>query len=122
MIKETRRAFTLVEIMIVVAVIAIVLSIAIPNYFHASAISKRTVCINNLRQINSAVERYVMDNNVSNGIRLDASQEDDIYTNYLKGGKPVCPADGEYTIESVGSNPQVVCSKADQGHVLGGEE
>lgn len=118
MARFTRSGFTLVEIMIVVAIIAIAISIAVPNYFTINKISKRTVCVNNLKKILAAVEQYCMEHNVDAGTKLSSGQEDDIYNNYLRNGKPVCPSGGEYTIEAIGSNPQVSCSNEDDDHVL----
>jgi|GEM_PF-1564499 len=114
----SRKAFTLVEIMIVVAIIAIALSIAIPNYLTISSTSKRTVCISNLKKIAYAVEQYVIENNLKPGDTMNSQQVDEVCTNYLRGGMPVCPSDGEYIIESVGSNPPVRCTKENDGHEL----
>ena len=115
-----RSGFTLVEIMIVVAVIVIVLSIAIPNYFRMTVVSKRTVCINNLRKITAAVEQWAIDNNIPSGTNIDpeSQRENDIYTNYITGSRPKCPSGGEYVINPVGSNPQVQCTDEEEGHKL----
>jgi len=114
----TRKGFTIIEIMIVCAIIAIALAIAIPNYFHMTDVSKRTVCINNLRKITSAVEQYAIDNNIPGGASLSSQQEADLYASYLHGGKPICPGGGDYTINAVGVNPQVQCSKESEGHSI----
>ena len=113
-----RNGFTLVEIMIVVAIIAVVLSIAIPNLFHANTISKRTVCINNLVKITAAVEQWALDNSISNGTALSSQQEDDLFSNYLRGGKPKCPAGGSYIINPVGATPQVQCTDEAEEHKI----
>jgi len=113
-----RKGFTLIEIMIVVAIIAIALSIAIPNFFRMSSVSKKTVCINNMKKITAAVEQWAIDNNVSSSTAISAQEENDIYDNYLRGGKPVCPSGGEYVINPVGSNPQVQCTDEEEGHKL----
>ena len=102
-----RGGFTLIEILVVVAIIAVVLSIAIPNLFHADTISKRTACINNLVKITAAVEQWALDNNIPNGSNITSQQENDIYNNYLRGGKPTCPSGGDYILNPVGANPQV---------------
>jgi prepilin-type N-terminal cleavage/methylation domain-containing protein len=115
---SSRKAFTLVEIMIVVAIIAIALSIAIPNYLTVSSVSKRTVCINNLKKICGAVEQFVIENNVDTGDKLTSQQEDEIYSKYIRGGMPACPTGGEYIIEPIGSSPQVRCTNEDEGHSL----
>jgi len=118
MIEVSRKGFTLVEIMIVVAIIAIALSIAVPNYFTVSRSAKKTVCISNLKKIAAAVDQYVIEHNIDSGARLNSQQEDDIYANYLRGGVPTCPSGGEYIIETIGSNPQVRCTKEENGHTL----
>ena len=110
-----KKAFTLVEMMIVVGVIGILLGIAIPGYLKYRTITKRTICINNLKQIDGAIDQWAFEHEVSEGIDLTPEQEEEIYAN-LKGGKPTCPSGGTYTITTVGASPQVTCSI--EGHVL----
>ena len=116
MYRRARAGFTLIEIMIVVAIIAIALAIAVPNYFRMSSISKRTVCVNNLKKIAAAVDQWAIDNNMSQGTSISGELEDSIYSNYLRGGRPKCPAGGEYVINSLGSSPQVQCTYDGEGH------
>ena len=113
-----RNGFTLVEIMIVVAIIAVILSIAIPNLFRANSVSKCTACKNNLAKITAAVEQWALDNSISNGTNISSQQENDIYNNYLRGGKPKCPSGGDYVLNPVGANPQVQCTDEAEGHKL----
>ena len=104
--------------MIVVAIIAIFMAITLPNYFKAGKNSSKNICINNLKQIDGAIEQWVLDKNMSTGIVPSATQEEEIYA-YIKGDMPVCPSKGEYTIVGIGCKPQVVCSKEeDEGHKL----
>jgi len=112
------KAFTLVEIMIVVLVIAVILAIAIPGYFKSSTTSKKAVCIANMEKIDSAISQWALENHIAAGTAVSSSGEEDIYTNYLKGGKPRCPSGGEYTVHSVGDSPQVTCSAESEGHEL----
>ncbi|MFA5142827.1 MAG: prepilin-type N-terminal cleavage/methylation domain-containing protein [Candidatus Omnitrophota bacterium] len=112
------KGFTLIEIMIVVAIIAIALAIAIPNFFRISAVSKQTVCINNLRKITAAVEQWAIDNNIASGANITTTQESDIYSSYLRGGKPKCPSGGDYLLNPVGTNPQAQCTYEEEGHKI----
>lgn len=109
------KGFTLVEIMIVVAIIAILLSVAIPNYFNSGKAASRNACISNLRQIDGAMELWAMNNNISTGTVPSGSQEDEIY-NYVDGGKPECPSNGEYSLHAISSYPQVTCSREEERH------
>ncbi len=60
--KASRLAgFTLVEIMIVVAIIGVLAAIGIPSFLHARTRSQATACINNLRQIESAVQQVAIE-------------------------------------------------------------
>jgi prepilin-type N-terminal cleavage/methylation domain-containing protein len=59
---RTHRAFTLIELMIVIAIIAILAAILIPNFLHARAESQTAACEGNEKQIATALEEYAVDN------------------------------------------------------------
>ena len=63
-INTSRKAgFTLVEIMIVVAIIGLLAAIAIPNFVKARTTSQMNACINNLRQIDGGIQQWALENN-----------------------------------------------------------
>ncbi|MBU4375896.1 MAG: prepilin-type N-terminal cleavage/methylation domain-containing protein [Candidatus Omnitrophica bacterium] len=112
MLWLNRKGFTLVEIMIVVAIIGLLAAIAIPNFVKARETAQANACINNMRQIESAKEQWALEKGKTTGdVVVDAEA-----ALYIKGGMPTCPAAGTYTVGVVGTD--VICSLAAKGHVL----
>ena len=108
-IKTNRKSgFTLVEIVIVVAIIGLLAAIAIPNFVKARTTAQKNACINNLRQIDGAKEQWALETRQSDGAAT-TGQEATINT-YIKGGAPSCPANGLYTYDDLGRPP--FCSVA----------
>ena len=60
--KKLQKGFTLIELMIVIAIIAILAAILIPNFLHARAESQTSACEGNLKQLATALEEYAVDN------------------------------------------------------------
>ena len=112
----TMKGFTLVEIMIVVAIIAILLVIAIPIFTHARETSQKSTCIANLRLIDCAITSWALEAHKGVGADIDTSAL--FGTTNLLREQPVCPAGGTFLFQTVGAKPQVACSFSDLGHVL----
>ena len=110
--KTSRKAgFTLVEIMIVVAIIGMLAAIAIPNYVRARANSQQSACINNLRQIDGAINEWALETGQSSGASVaDVSTVSAYIKLNSNNSVPACPAGGSYTTTSVGNVPEVTCS------------
>jgi prepilin-type N-terminal cleavage/methylation domain-containing protein len=107
--------FTLVEIMIVVAIIGLLAAIAIPNFIKARATSQQNACINNLRQLDGAINEWALETGQGNGVSIGGI--DTISSYYIKLNSastvPGCPAGGSYLTTSVGAVPQITCSLSD---------
>ena len=121
-IPRREAGFTLVEIMIVVAIIGLLAAIAIPNFVRARARSQATSCINNLHQIDGAVTEWALENGMKTGDPGPSLTSD--LTPYLRlnanNAIPSCPVGGSYTMDTVGAIPQVSCnlSTLDPPHQL----
>jgi prepilin-type N-terminal cleavage/methylation domain-containing protein len=98
------RAFTLVEIMIVVAIIGLLCAIAIPNYIRARANSQVNACINNLRQLDAAMNQYALENRLASSATYSLT----LLMPYIKlnsaNSLPPCPAGGTYSPGSTVTN------------------
>jgi len=111
--KLHRAAFTLVEIMIVVAIIGMLAAIAIPNFVKARNTAQANACINNMRQIDSAIQQWALEKGKKDSDPIDTTGADGVQT-YIKGQKmPTCPAGGDYSVPGpVSATPSVTCPNA----------
>ena len=108
--RVSRRAgFTLIEIMIVVAIIALLAAVAIPNLAKARKSAQRTACINNLKTIEGAKSIWALNNKKGDA---DVPGDADLFGPGAEiAKKPDCPGNGTYTIGAVSEKP--TCSVAD---------
>jgi len=89
-LNKNRGGFTLVEIMIVVAIIALLAAIAVPNFLRARKRSQATRILEDLRIIDSAIDQYAIENNKSGGANV-------VWTDvqaYLKKGSVIYNSNG----------------------------
>ena len=110
-LNKRRGGFTLVEIMIVVAIIALLAAIAVPGFLRARKRSQATRILNDLRMIDAAVDQYAIETNRSTSFVVGTAD----WTNYLKknsmlyntGKSLLGSAYGPQTVDTI---PQVPAS------------
>ncbi len=121
--NNRKAGFTLVEIMIVVAIIGLLAAIAIPNFVRARSTSQQNACINNLRLIDAAQQQYALEKGISSSTALDATgSQIQPYLGHGAGGElPHCPLNGtdttfadSYSLGTVTNTP--VCVVQGTGH------
>ena len=117
-IKSKSAGFTLVEIMIVVAIIGLLAAIAIPNFVRARSTSQQNACINNLRQIDGAKQQWALENHQISTVTPGQAS---IQVYLGRGGTgtwPSEPAGGSYTINAVNTAPACSLVGTLPGHAL----
>jgi len=104
--------FTLVEIMIVVAIIGLLAAIAIPSFVRARQTTQTNTCINNLRLIDAAKQQWALET----GAASDATPDETAIQPYMKNDEsPVCPLSDafDYVIDDLATDPSCANFDAD---------
>jgi prepilin-type N-terminal cleavage/methylation domain-containing protein len=107
--------FTLVEVMIVVTLVGLLAGMAIPTFLRSRNAAYKSTCINNLKQIDSAIQQWATECKKPQSASVDFSD----ISPYLKGAV-VCPSGGtsfldSYSLSTVADLP--VCQKDPRNHV-----
>lgn len=124
--KNANRAFTLVEIMIVVLIIGILLAIAVPNFIRAREQSRAKSCSANLKQIDSAKQQWAMDKRLA-GTSATVATLDAVDATGLVGPSlyikalPVCPSSGTYSVNTIALDPTCNATSTAYPHTFNGQ-
>lgn len=108
------RAFTLVEIMIVILIISILLAMALPNFMTSRENSRAKACITNLQEIDQAKETWATEMKESD---TAVPQSTDLVPTYMNVF-PICPSSGTYAINAVGADATCSYTSGPYPHVL----
>ena len=107
-LNRKHAGFTLVEIMIVVAIIALLAAIAVPGFLRARKRSQASKILNDLRMIDAAVDQYAIETNRTSGNAVNTAD----WTNYVKKNSILFNTGADlfghgYGVQTVDTIPQV---------------
>ena len=116
--KKMQKGFTLVEIMIVVAIIAILAAIAIPNFLAYRAEARAKTCIENMNNLRTSAESWRTNHADPTAVPAVADIVGTESTKFIRKTALTCPEGGDYTITDVNGAITVTCTHSDEGPVL----
>ena len=111
---EKTKGFTLVEIMIVVMIIGLLAAIAIPGFANARRTAQKNACIENLRQLNGAVQQYLMQQTTTN---MPPTIQPFLNVYFQNQAPTNGPAGGTYNLPATGDETPT-CTQVTEGHIL----
>jgi len=113
--KSARRAFTLVEIMIVVAIIGLLVAMMVPGIVKARKQSQGRRIVNDARELNAAISQWALEKNKTDGDKVNTTEA----ATYLKGSWPKKDILGNnFKIGTVGPS-QITIAKATKKALTG---
>lgn len=109
----SRDSFTLIDLMLVVAIIGLLAVIALPSFAKARNNTRVKICISNLKQLEGAKQRWALENKKGDSATPTVTN----IASYLNGQRmPLCPAGGTYQLRRMDRDPS--CSLSRSGHTL----
>jgi prepilin-type N-terminal cleavage/methylation domain-containing protein len=114
-VRRTRPGFSLLEIMVVVAIFSIIISIGFPNYIRARTSARTRGCVKQIRTLTAAKEQYALIRKVPSGAAVSMGN---LIAEELINSEPTCPDGFPYTLGTVGED--AVCTSGLPGHTHNG--
>jgi prepilin-type N-terminal cleavage/methylation domain-containing protein len=109
--RQKLAGFTLLEVMVISAIVGIMAMIAVPNFIKARVTAQQKMCIKNLHSLSETKQQWGFENKrPATAIPTPAQLQ--VY--YGKSRMPVCPSQGTYSLRALNREP--VCNRAALGH------
>ena len=120
--KRMKKGFTLVEIMIVVAIIAILAAVAIPNFLKYRADARSQSCVSNMQQLKTAAESWRTTQSNPQAVPAVSDLVGTESSKYIPKESIICPEGGDYTLSTAEGSTAIAVTCPNVGtltdHVL----